>query len=377
MTTPYVLETPGKEGGAYIAVTSEFLELFTETYKNSNFEVFDKMLDKNTAVRVILAWCSRFPDDEDPDRGVYGLNFNKRAPTLEEAKTFYKKISEYDIEAANKYLNRVAFAAHNKAEYKTKKEIYDKFFSFLFGEPMIVYAAPHSGFIARRSDIIVPDPKDEIDRWSAGTAAICGVKEGRKPSKREAHSIHTSNDQFKSYPAIIDMGTYGLMDEKQLEIIRRISEDASRKHRERITGHQKEYKERVYDASEKKLEEILNVRGTLDPEKLVSERDKFNVNGILKRLGDYHETVGIYNLESYLNAINRAIKSDEPRIIPNHIFPGKKVGKDLRLSERIKQGKLELALQYECSRFYMEKDQELVADMVLDIAKEAAEAFRS
>ncbi|MCX6818592.1 MAG: hypothetical protein NT129_01165, partial [Candidatus Aenigmarchaeota archaeon] len=337
------------------------------------FDVFDK-----DGIRIILAACSRFPDDEHPSFGLYGLNFNRRAPKLQEALDFQKKLLEKDVEASNQYLNNFAFAANSEEEYAIKKEIYDKFLSYQFGEePLIVYAAPHAGNIRREADIIVPDPADEIDRWTAGTVAVCDLNEKRKPIKREVHSIHTSNDQFKSYPAIIDLGTYGLMDERQLELIRKISENVSTKHKERTDRYLKEYIERVYEATEKKLKEIYLVRGTLDPEKLVSKIDRFNVEGVSKRLKDYGIDLEDPSILNYMDAVNRVLKKDEPRIIPNHIFPGKKVGKDLGMPYLVEQGKLGLALQYECSRFYMEKDPELVSDMILDIAKEAAEAFRS
>ncbi len=371
MPTPYVLETQGKEGGAYIDVTPMFLRLVTPIYQSPNFDVFDK-----NGVRIILAACSRFPDDEDHNAKVYGLNFNRRAPKLQEALDFQKKLLEKDVKAANQYLKSIAFAAQSEEEYAIKKELYNKFLSYQFGEePMIVYAAPHAGNITRKPDTIVPDPADEIDRWTAGTTAICGVNEKRKPSKREVHSIHTSNDQFKSYPAIIDLGTYGLMDERQLELIRKISEDLSKRHKERIDRYLKEYIERVYEATEKKLKEIFFARGTLDPKEFVSKRDIFNVEGVSKRLKDYDIDLVDHSILNYMDAVNRVLKKSEQRIIPNHVFPGKKVGKDLGMPYLVEQGKLGLALQYECSRFYMEQDPELVSDMVLDIAKEAAEAF--
>jgi len=338
--------------GEYSDVMNEFKRHFSEVYKGECFDVFDR---KEGNVRVVLVKCSRIADEEN------GINFYRRLPSFEEAKRYQDGLPELLLNTD--YSGELAFAACDAKDYEKKKRIYEEFWNFIFNDG-IVYFAPHSGKTRRKPDDIIPNPKGENDMWSAGVSALAALKETR--NGKEIHSIHTSSDHFKSYPAIIDIGDFGLLSsEEQMQFMKELNK-INKRYSSRMLKNRKEYIDKVYTATKIKVTEIWDKRGTIDPERLndISKIDKFHIDGILKRLKDYNESITLLTPNYVLNAVYKAVKKDTPRIILNHIFTGRKISQLLHLEER----NLNKALQYECSEFYLEKDPDLVSDLIIEIA---------
>jgi hypothetical protein len=63
-------------------------------------------------------------------------------------------------------------------------------------------------------------------------------------------------------------------------------------------------------------------------------------------------------------------KIDVPVLSINYLYTARKTGSLIKLPEMIANGQLSSALLIECSRLYMASDQELVAQIVLDVKKE-------
>ena len=58
-----------------------------------------------------------------------------------------------------------------------------------------------------------------------------------------------------------------------------------------------------------------------------------------------------------------------PVILNNFIYPGRNIGRLLKLSDKISEGLLHSALQVEGARIYMARDPELVSNIILDVKK--------
>ncbi len=352
------------EYGAYLGVNAEFLQEFTPQERNPNFEVFDS---KDNNKRFIAVKSSRLPDDQDIAAGRYGVDFNRGKPELNEALKYGAELP-HALERLE-WLANVAFAASTKEEYDRKASIWESFYSYIWGlTPKTVWVAPHSGYITRLPDDILPYPKDEMDSFTAGVAALCAFNDRNETSKRIMISIHG----FGYLAAILDLGGFGIVDEEKLaSVIRNIET----KYHERVQILAEEYKQDFYIRATRGLEFIKNKRGTLDPgeSNLISTTAGHRVGFIIKGLKLYGQEIKLFTPDEFKKALNSLDKVEVQVISSNYLFPGRKVSKLLGLSEKIGNGLLQSALQIECSRLYLAKEPELIKDIILDIKKELFE----
>jgi hypothetical protein len=349
------------EYGAYMGVRREFLTKFRQIDDNPNFDVFES---KDGSKRLVMSKCSRLPDDEDKENDKFGIDFHRAKPTISQAKTFHEELP--NALQSRHWLGSIAFAAETEAEYEQKSRIYDDFYSYVFGSSAkTVYVTPHSGDVMRMPDTILPYPKLEIDAWTAGVAALCAFEDKRNPSQRLMISIHANG----YLGAVIDLGGFGLLDHQKLELV---ADKLGNKYRERINQLASEYKRDFANRARRRLTHIQTARGTLNPAKLqaISTADKYDVVNIEKGLRLYKHRFKEYTVKEFDSLLT---KVDENKILPvsaNYIFSGEKVGRLLRLKERIRHGLLSSAIQVECSKLYLKKEPELIAEIILDVRNE-------
>jgi len=347
--------------GAYIGMKKEFLSEFYQIDGNPNFDVFES---KDGSKRLVVAKCSRLPDDEDKGKGKFGIDFHRAKPIISEAKTFHKELPNA-LQSRN-WLGNIAFAAETEDEYEQKSKVYNDFYSYIFGSSAkIIYVTPHSGDVERKPDNLLPYPKLEIDAWTAGVATLCAFKDKRKPSERIMISIHGNG----YLSAVIDLGGFGISDPRKLQLV---ADKLGNKYRERINQLAWEYVEDFSHRARRRLKHIQRLRGTLDPARLqaISTSDKYDVVNIEKGLKLYGQRFKEYTLNEFDFLL---AKIDENKVLPlsaNYIFPGAKVGRLLKLKERIKRGLLSSAIQVECSKLYLEKEPELMSEIILNVRNE-------
>jgi len=209
----------------------------------------------------------------------------------------------------------------------------------------------------------LPYPKLEIDAWTAGVAALCAFKDKRKPLGRVIISIHGNG----YLGAVIDLGGFGIVDSRRLQ---RVANKLGNKCWERIQQLASEYKRDFFERARRRLKHIQRTRGTLDPAKLqaISMSDKYDVNNILKGLKLYGRKPKKYTLGEFDSLMAEIDKSKILPLSANHIFPGEKIGKLLRLKEKKESGLLDSAVQIECSKLYLREEPDLIA--ILDIRNE-------
>jgi hypothetical protein len=349
------------EHGAYLGVNAEFLQEFVPKESNPNFEVFDS---RDAYRRFIAVKSSRIPDDENLKEGRYGIDFNRAKPTLQEALQYGDELP-HALESV-KWLANMAFAALTEEEYDRKSLVWDSFYSYIWGlTPQTIWVAPHSGSITRVPDDIIPYPKDEMDSFTAGVAALCAFNDRNKASKRVVISIHG----FGYLAAVLDLGGFGIIDEGKLAAVAKKIEI---KYHERAQILADEYKQDFFLRATRGLKHIKSKRGTLNPEELnfTSTPAGHRVGFIVKGLSLYGQEIKEFTLEEFKEAINNVNKMEVPVISSNYLFPARLVSKLLRLSGKIGQGLLHSALQIECSRLYLAKEPELITNMILDIKNE-------
>jgi hypothetical protein len=349
------------EHGAYLGVNAAFLKEFVPKESNPNFEVFDSQDNQN---RFIVVKSSRLPDDEDLVKGRYGIDFHRAKPELQEALKYGAELP-HALESM-KWLANMAFAAFTKEEYDRKSSVWENFYSYIWGlTPKIIWVAPHSGSITRVPDDIIPYPKDEMDSFTAGVAALCALNDRNKASKRVMISIHG----FGYLAAILDLGGFGIIDEGKLAAVAKKIEN---KYHERAQILADEYKQDFFLRATRGLKHIKSKRGTLNPEELnltltpAGQR----VELIVKGLRLYGQKIREFTPAEFKEAIHSLNKVEVQVVSSNYLFPARLVGKLLRLSEKIGHGLLHSALQIECSKLYLAKEPELITNMILDIKNE-------
>jgi len=79
---------------------------------------------------------------------------------------------------------------------------------------------------------------------------------------------------------------------------------------------------------------------------------------------------GEFTLEEFKEAIHNPNRIEVPVISSSQLFPARRVGDLLRLSEKMAHGLLHPALQIECSKLYLAREPELITNMILDIKNE-------
>jgi hypothetical protein len=353
--------TNENEYGAYTGMRGEFLSKFHQIENNPNFDVFES---KDGSKRLIASKSSRLPDDEDKRKGRFGIDFHRAKPTFSEAKSFFKELPK--ALQNREWVGNIAFAAENEDKYEQKSKLYDRFYSFIFGfSPKTIYVAPHSGNTEREPDDILPYPELEIDAWTAGVAALCAFNNKRKPSGRVMISVHGNG----YLGAIIDLGGFGILDSERLQ---QVADKIGSKYHQRIKQHASEYKEDFFDRAKRRLKHIQKIKGTLKPAELqlISTSDRYDVINIEKGLKLYGRGFKEYTLEEFENLLAEVNQSELLPLSANYIFPGEKVGRLLELKERVESGLLNSAIQIECSKLYLKRDPELIAEIILDVQNE-------
>ena len=344
-----------------MGVNAEFLQEFVLKESNPNFEVLDS---RDGHRRFIAAKCSRLPDDQDLVGGRYGMDFHRARPKLEEALQYGSELP-YTLEST-KWLANTAFAATTGEEYNRKSSAWENFYSYIWdSRPQTLWVAPHSGSITRIPDDILPYPNNEMDAFTAGVAASCAFNDRGKATGRVMISIHG----FGCLAAILDLGGFGMIGEESLAAVATKVENKYHARAQNLAG---DYKRDCFFRGTRWLEHIKNRRGTLDPDELdsTSTTARHRVALIVKGLELYGQEITAFTLEEFKEAMNSADKMEVPVISANHLYSARQVGKLLGLSEKIRKGLLDSALQVECSKLYLAKDPDLLASIILDIQNE-------
>ncbi len=344
--------------GAYLGVRPVLLKRFVLRERNPNFEVYDS-LDGND--RLIMVKSSRIPDDEDLAKGRYGIDFNRPKPELGQALQYAA-----ELPVGYQWLNGVAFAAKTEEEYQKKSEVWDRFYSYIWGTtPQTVWVAPHSGSVNRIPDDVIRFPKLWIDSYTAGVAALCALKNSRAASQRLMIAVHNTGH----LGGVLNLGDFGILNQEDLDAI--ASKMAAR-HGERAQALAEAFKRSFRERTREVLEYIQWKRGTLDPEELgrISYDDCVSVRYYVKGLRLYGQQVKEYTLAGFCEAMDGLAGIRVPVTTSNYLYPGRNVGRLLRLPEKIADGLMGSALVIECSRFYAARDPEFVSDVIVDVKDE-------
>ena len=363
------------EYGSYLGASPEFSRWFDQVEADPNFDVFDR-----GPVRLVVAKCSRVADDEAPEQGRYGIDFHRAKPVFDGPSefTYYREGRPFPVNARSyaaelpdslkdtAFTGNIAFAARTADEYGRKAGVYDRFYDYVFGaEPRTVYVVPHTGRVSREPDEVQPDPKFNIDSWAAGVAVLCALRDPGGPG-RYMVSIHANG----YLGAVVDVGDFGLLDPAQLQ---RAVSRVCRKYRPRIHSLSTRLKEELFKRSMGKIRDVWAIRGTLHPERLgqISPLDRFEVEKLAKCLRHYGGRIEHYTLREFEEALSHFLQGAELKAVAiNRVFSGRKTSRLLGLPQKVKWGLLNAAVQIECSKIYLEKEPELMAQIILDLRRE-------
>jgi hypothetical protein len=204
-----------------------------------------------------------------------------------------------------------------------------------------------------------------IDSFTAGVAALCALKDRRVPSKRLMIAVHGTGH----LGGVLNLGDFGILDEEDL---RAIAPKIEEKYGESAQVLAEAFKRDFCETTMKVLEDIQRKRGTLNPEELsrVSHDDCTTVKLFAKGLRAYGQEIRRHTLQGFLEAMAGLAEIRVPVTTDNLIYTGRKVGRLLKLSEKIRDGLLGSALVVECSRLYSAKDPGLVSDAILSVRDE-------
>jgi hypothetical protein len=344
--------------GAYLGVCSEFLPAFILREKNPNFEVYDSVDGNN---RFVAVKSSRLPDDQDIRNGKYGIDFNRAKPELKQALQYGT-----ELPSGYKWIHGVAFAAADMAEYEKKSQVWDSFYSYIWDtKPQTIWVAPHSGCVNRAPDNILRFPKLWTDSNTAGVAALCAHTDRSKSSKRLMISIHSTGH----LGAVLNLGDFGVLNQEKIDAV---AVKMELKYREKSQILAQDFKRDFCGKTVEILDYINEKRGTLLPDKLeaVSYDDSLTVKYYEKGLRLYKQEVEEYTIDGFKRALDNLAEIQVPVITNNYFYSGRNTGKQLKLSEKIKDGLLDSAIIIECSKLYTAKDPELVSDIILDVKNE-------
>jgi hypothetical protein len=347
--------------GAYSGVRAKFLEKFILKESNPNFEVYDAKDGNN---RLIVVKASRLPDDEDLSAGRYGINFHRAKPEYEAAKSFYEDLAKAKTNLQT--LNSLAFAALNREHYDRKADVWDKFYSFIWDKrPQNIWVTPHSGGIERAPDDIFPYPKLEMDAYVAGVAARCALQDNDPAVKRIMMSIHSLN----WYSGVIDIGGFGVNDEKKLKATAAMVND---KYGDRAQGAAEGCRRDFAARLIPWLEHIMRTRGTLELRKLPPEYgiERSTIYCAMTGLKLYGREITQFTPGEFAAAVE-SLKSERVTVAScNHIYSGQQIGQQLELADQIQRGRMDGAVQIECMKFYLKHAPALVAEIILDVKHE-------
>ncbi|MDY0016801.1 MAG: hypothetical protein RBS89_03090 [Candidatus Delongbacteria bacterium] len=344
------------EYGAFVSLDLDFRQKVKIISDTDNYIVFE--INNN---RVVIAKTSRLAgDDKD---GVYGMNLYRKLPTYEEANRYWKRLPNALNE--KEYVSKLAFAAKDMNDYEIKKKVFQAFYEYIFEQKnsSIVFVAPHSGDIRYEPDSIKQNPKGDIDKWSAGVSALCGIKCRQKTDKRVICFIHTSSDQIKSFPAVIDIGDMDFQNEYTENI-----KHLNFKYSSKLDNYSNEYFDQVIAKTIRKLKSIYAKYNTFDFNKIIGETDSFHLKYMLMRLDQYGISTENLSVEK-LDSLSFDSIKNKPGIILNYVFQGKNITALLNLKEKYAQGKFDYCVQFECSQYYLKNAPDLISDIIVDFVE--------
>jgi hypothetical protein len=345
------------ESGAYSGVRPDFLKKFTPVAINPNFEVYDSLDGSN---RFIASKCSRVPYDDDLTIGRFGIDLFRAKPTLTEALEYGAMLPQ-----SYRWNLTIAFAAQNEKEYSKKAAVWDSYNSFIWGnQPQTVWVAPHSGKFNRPPDEIVFNPKMWLDNFTAGVTALCAYKDNRKPKKRNVVYVHRTT----SLGAVLNLGGLSILDEAKINTA---AEKAERKYHKKVQYLADEFKDDFRQMISRLFKHLLDRRGTLNPDQLRNALDGHSVTMMLMARGlkSYGQEIKEFTPEEFEKALVNLGKIDM-QVANTRLALMIKTGLTLKLPEKIQQGLLSSAVGIECAGTYLDRDPELVAEIILDVKKE-------
>jgi hypothetical protein len=342
--------------GAYAGPTPELLAEFGFTDDTPNYDVFD-----GDCVRLLLGKCSRLADDEDVVAGIYGIDFNRGAPSLKDAMAYADALP---LAIKNRdFLGNFAFAAGTEEDYKRKLNSYLQFYSHIYGrEPMLVYVAPHCGDVRRPADNLLPFPEHEIDSWTAGIATLCARTHSGKVNRRIMVSIHSHY-----FPGpVIDVGDLGLLDTERLDAIVRKLEN---KYNDSLRTNRTKYAQDMADVLMALLAHIVQEHGTLEIDRLqqLSSQDRFRVQYVEKGLQLHGINVKDQTFEGFRDALSRLSLTEAISVGHACLYSGRYVSKQLGLEDKVRSGLLDGAVQIEISRPYAKAEPFLIAQTISEL----------
>jgi hypothetical protein len=344
------------QAGAYLGPGPKLLAEYCLTAADPNFDVLE-----NEVSRLVLAKCSRLPDDEDQAAGRYGIDFHRALPPFDGDSGFICDWGDgpIPVNALNfaRFLPRtirfrqftanLAFAAATPASYDAKRQVYEDFYQQVYGarQPLVV-TTPHSGPVNRPADDYHPFPESEIDAWTAGVAARIG-RPRLQDNRRLLLSLH-STDYFG---ALVDFGDFGLAPNGILPaIIDRLNGEFAGE----LAAVTPSYRDHIVAYSQRRLQWKQNRWGTLDPERLatISTASRFEVMMLDKLTGAFIRPEERFTYDG----LRRGVEAywDEgggAQISLNGVFSGRKTAKLLNLEENLGTAGFATAIQVEVSRF--------------------------
>ncbi len=344
------------QAGAYLGPGPRLLSEYRLITTNPHFDVLD-----NDVSRLVLAKCSRLPDDEDPAAGRYGIDFHRALPPFDGASGFTCDWGDgpIPVNALNfaRFLPRtirfrqftanLAFAAATPASYDAKRQVYEDFYQQVYGasQPLVV-TTPHSGPVYRPPDDYHPFPESEIDAWTAGVASRLGCLRLKK-IRRLLLSLH-STDYFG---ALMDIGDFGLAPNTILpEIIGQLNCEFS----EDLAALSPSYRDHSIAYSQRRLQWKQNRWGTLNPDRLatISTASRFEVMMLDKLTGEFIRPEERFTYEGLRRGVEAYwAAGGQADISLNGVFSGRKTAKLLNLEEKLPEAGFHTAIQVECSRF--------------------------
>lgn len=339
--------------GAYTGITVEFHGTLDSFTNHACFDVAS--LNHN---RLLLSKTSRYAGDDHED--VFGINFCRKLPSRAEAKEFWENLPQ--ALGLARFSGNLAFAAHSVEDYQFKKVVYSDFFHSAFeasNKTGFVLIVPHCGDIKYAPDCIKPTPRNDIDKWSAGVAALCLKKLSQaEPRKKIIVFIHTSSDHIKSVPAVVDVGDMGFGSQYQS-----IANDLNVRFSGAMQNHLKDYANSVYNNTADKFFEIRSRKGTLDLAINDRESSSFALRKNLERLSQFGLSLETFSADKIVEGMMRG-RIPKPGVCLNHMFSGRKVAALMGLPFRMKTGAIDHCIQFECSEIYLKNDPELIAEII-------------
>ena len=356
-------------GGAYLSPGDKLLACARLVLANPNFDVFD-----GSNRRLLLAKCSRLPDDEDPVAGRYGIDFHRALPPFQEDSGFTCDLGAGPIPVNaytyaqylpktlrfREFTANLAFAARTREDYQAKFQVYQDFYHHIYQAPVAtVIAIPHSGKVHRPPDKYHPFPQSEADAWTSRVAVQC-LHDTPEEGRRLLISLH-STDYFGAF---FDLGDFGLPQNSQLPgITARLNE----RFFQDIAALLPAYRDYLVPYTLERLRWMVQRWGTLDPEALttISTASRFEILRLIRVLEPWLAPKASVTLAWLTRGLEEFFTSPPAKLITlNKVFSGRKTARLLNLEKNVRENGFHTAIQVECSRFLARHHPKLAAAII-------------